>query len=127
MSQNQLANVEPRAAERVAERPAVSPRVDVYEQKDELLLVADLPGVGQDQLKIHIDADRLEIEARPAAARAGTVLVRESRRPDFRRVFVLPDGINREAIAAELRHGVLTLHLPKAAPAKTRRIEVKAG
>jgi HSP20 family molecular chaperone IbpA len=99
------------------ERPAVAPRVDVYESKDELLLVADLPGV---------ERDRLDIEAVRRPEHAGTPLVREARRYDYRRSFTLPDGIDRDQIAAELANGVLTLRLPKSAAVKPRRIAVKA-
>jgi HSP20 family molecular chaperone IbpA len=109
------------------ERPAVAPRVDVYESKDELLLVADLPGVERDGLTLHLDGDRLDIEAVRRPEHAGTPLVREARRYDYRRSFTLPDGIDRDQIAAELANGVLTLRLPKSAAVKPRRIAVKAA
>lgn len=100
--------------EAVQQRAGVAPRCDVFENKDEVLLVADLPGVGQDALRIDVDDERISLEGR-----------RETW--DFRRTFVLPDGIDREKIAAELKHGVLWLHLPKAAAVKPRRISVKAS
>jgi len=46
---------------------------------------------------------------------------------DFRRSFLLPEGIDRAKIEAELKQGVLWLHLPKAAAVKPRRISVKAS
>ncbi len=101
-------------AEAVQQRAGVAPRCDVFENKDEVLLVADLPGVGQDALKIDVDDDRISLEGR-----------RE--KYDFRRSFVMPDGIDRDKITAELKHGVLWLHLPKAAAVKPRRISVKAS
>ena len=100
--------------EAVQQRPAVAPRCDVFENKDEILLVADLPGVAQDGLRIDVDEERVMLEGK-----------RESY--DFRRSFLLPDGIDREKIDAELKHGVLWLHLPKAAAVKPRRITVKAS
>lgn len=101
-------------AEAVRQRPAVAPRCDVFENKDEVLLVADLPGVLQEALRIDVDEERVVLEGRRDAY-------------DFRRSFLLPDGIDRAKIAAELKNGVLWLHLPKAAAIKPRRIEVKAG
>src|SRR5258706_1906979 len=84
----------PSDVEAVQQRPAVAPRCDVFENKDEVLLVADLPGVGQEALRIDVHDERLSVEGR-----------RESY--DFRRTFVMPDGIDRDKIAAELRNGVL--------------------
>jgi HSP20 family molecular chaperone IbpA len=101
-------------AEAVQQRAGIAPRCDVFENKDEVLLVADLPGVSEDTLRIDVVDERISLEGR-----------RESY--DFRRSFVLPDGIDREKIAAELKHGVLWLHLPKAAAVKPRRITVKAS
>ena len=113
--------------EAVAERPSVAPRCDIFENKDELLLVADLPGVTQETLKIHLDADQLSIEGRPSEEPEGNVLQREFRLVDYRRSFLVPDMIDREKVSAELRNGVLHLHLPKSAAVKPRQIEVKAG
>ena len=100
--------------EAVQQRAAVAPRCDVFENKDEVLLVADLPGVDQEGLRIDVVDERISLEGR----REGF---------DFRRSFVLPDGIDRDKIGAELKHGVLWLHLPKAAAIKPRRIAVKAS
>ncbi len=113
--------------EAVAERPAVAPRCDIFENKDELLLVADLPGATQDQLRINLDAEQLTIEARCDESVAGNPLQREFRVVDYRRSFLVPDVIDREKVSAELKGGVLYLHLPKSAAVKPRRIEVKAG
>ena len=113
--------------ERVAERPAVAPRVDVFENKDELLLIADLPGVSEGNLKIHLDEEELTIEGRPDEERTESALQREFRPFDYRRSFVVPTGIDRNLIKAELTNGVLWLHLPKSDALKPRRIEVKAG
>jgi HSP20 family protein len=102
-----------RDAEAVQQRAALAPRCDVFENKDEVLLVADLPGVSQEALRIDVDDERISVEGRRDAY-------------DFRRSFLMPDGIDREKIDAELKNGVLWLHLPKAAAVKPRRIEVKA-
>jgi len=113
--------------EKVAARPTVTPRVDIYENNDELLLLADLPGVNEDRLRIHIDKDQLTLEGVAAVEPTATVVAREWRAFDYSRTFVLPGGIDTAKIAAELKDGVLRLHLPKADAVRPRRIEVKGG
>jgi HSP20 family protein len=63
----------------------------------------------------------------PAAVEGQTVVHRERGFGRFERSFTLNFGVDREAIAAECADGVLTVRLPKAEPARARRIEVRAG
>src|SRR5262245_4363623 len=113
--------------EGVGTRPLATPRVDIYENTDELLVIADMPGVTQSDLKIDVDEERLVIDGRPAEDNFGTPLARELEPVEYRRSFVLPQGIDRDKVSAELRNGVLWLHLPKSPAVKPRRVEVKSG
>jgi HSP20 family protein len=116
--------------ERVAERPTRTPFVDVFENEDEYLLQADMPGVSKDALTIRIDADELVIDGKRGDGEAkveGRALEVETRPADYHRKFTLPEGVDADAISAELAAGVLTLRLPKSAGVKPRRIEVKAA
>jgi HSP20 family protein len=107
---------------------AAAPRVDIYENKDELLLVADLPGATEESVKVHLDKDVLTVEARvEEPAKPGTALAREWRPTDWRRTFLVPNTIDRDRIVAELKDGILRLQLPKSDGVKPRRIEVRAG
>lgn len=106
-------------AEKMAERPTFAPPVDIYENKDEILIYADVPGVAQDDLVVNLDKDQLTIEAHRAA---GT-----ERAFDYKRTFVVPRGIDAERIGANLQNGVLKLTLPKSAAMKPRQIAVNAG
>jgi len=108
-------------------RPAVAPECDIYESNDEILLVADLPGVSTDGLSINVDNGELALEAKRALSIAGTPIGGEIRDCDFQRRFALPPGIDSVKINAELRHGVLHLHLPKSDALKPRQISVRAG
>lgn len=116
-----------RVPERVSERPAAVPRVDLFENDEELLLVADLPGVKKDGLDVQFHDGTLSIEGRrnPTHEQAA-LLRREYQTTDFVRHFLVPEGIDVGKIAAELRNGTLTLHLPKAEAAKPRKIAVRA-
>ena len=113
-------------AEKIEQRAVVAPAVDVFENDNELLVVADLPGVTQDKMSIHFEKGRLTIEGRRARP-AHSARIGEIEAADFRRTFLVPQGIDAERIAADLSQGVLSVHLPKHASVKPRRIEVKAS
>lgn len=114
------------AADKAEPRAAIAPAVDVFENENELLVVADLPGVTQDRMNIHFEKGRLTIEGRRSAP-AWTPRLTEAASADFRRTFLVPQGIDAERITAELAQGVLTVHLPKHASLKPRRIDIKAS
>jgi len=113
--------------EPVQQRNWQTPPFDIYENKEELLLIADLPGVKTDHLKIHMDKNELTIEGLRTVVKHDHVLAQESEVCDFRRTFVVPPGIDEEKIKAETKYGVLRLHLPKSEAVKPRQIQVKAG
>jgi HSP20 family protein len=114
------------APERVEERVTVRPRVDVYENRDELLLLADLPGAGKDTINVHLDKGQLTIEARRAGGELrGTLLVAEHRPLDYHRAFAIPQGIDGAKIDAQFTDGVLRVRLPKSEALKARRIDVR--
>jgi HSP20 family molecular chaperone IbpA len=109
------------------ESPALVPPVDVSEDAEGITMIADLPGVPRDNLKLHVEGDTLTIEAdialpAPTGMEASHA---EVSLPRYRRMFTLSKELDTDAIAAELRHGVLTLRIPKARHAQPRRIEVR--
>jgi HSP20 family protein len=118
---------ESEGAEGLQQRPAVAPAVDVFEDKDELLILADVPGVGKDDVTIHLEKGKLTIEAKRNEPAQGNLLAAEYRPLDYRRTFLVPQGIDADKIVAELNLGVLRLHLPKAASLKPRQIQIKTS
>lgn len=118
---------QPKPADKRETQPTVEPPVDVYENKEELLVVADLPGVDNNELGIRLENGELTIEGKRAGFPDGRGLVQEFRATDYRRTFLVPEGIDGEKISAELKHGVLRVHLPKSAALKPRQIAIKAG
>ena len=123
-----LAKKETQSLVQSDQRPAMTPACDIYENKDEVLLLADLPGVTSDGLKINIENGELALEARrELPVGKGTAIGLEFRSCDFRRRFAVPTGIDNAKVAAELKDGVLRLHLPKSESLKPRQISVKAG
>jgi HSP20 family molecular chaperone IbpA len=103
------------------------PPVDIFETKDGLTVVADLPGVEQSALDIRVAEGILTIEAKTAHAAPGTPVAREYELLNFFRQFELPEEVDADRISADLKHGVLTLKLPKKEAAKPRKIQVQVG
>ena len=115
-----------RAPERVQQRFTVAPRVDVYENANELLLLCDVPGATQESVSIQLDKGQLTIEASRKDEMTGSALVAEYRPADYARVFSVPQGIDAAKIDAQLSGGVLRLRLPKSEALRPRRIEVRS-
>jgi HSP20 family molecular chaperone IbpA len=112
-------------------QPTVTPYVDVFENANEILLWADVPGAATGGVEVHLENGRLTLSARraakPEAAASGAALQTEQRAYDYHRVFTVPADIDPTKIEAELRSGVLKVKLPKSEALKPRRIEVKAS
>jgi HSP20 family molecular chaperone IbpA len=113
--------------ERSAPRPVFMPPADIYETGDNLVVMCELPGVGSDGVDITLERRVLTIRGRAADQQhAGYQRVyTEYSDGDYERVFTLSEDIDRDRIEATARDGVLHLILPKAAPAKARKIELK--
>ena len=101
------------------------PAVDIYEAGDTMTLVADLPGVQEQDLEITINKDILTIEAHGAKYPEGRSGAKEFHYGRYRRQFRLTEAVDSGKVSAELTRGVLTLTLPKVAAAVPRRVEVK--
>ena len=109
-------------------RRAAAPAVDVFENADELLIVADVPGVANDGIDLKVENDTLTLVARrPDPEGAAPALVREFEEVDYEATYRIPAGIDAAAITAETKNGTLVVRLPKAAAAKTRKIVVRSG
>ena len=123
----QLAKRANASAEPVQHYDTIAPPVDVYENADELLLVADVPGASYDGIDVQLEKGQLTILARRIDETPGTPIVTEYRSHDYFRVFSVPQGIDASKIDAQLTAGVLRLRLPKSESLKPRRIEVRQG
>jgi HSP20 family molecular chaperone IbpA len=102
----------------------ITPPVDIYETSADLVVMADLPGVTKDDLDIRVESNLLTIRGHAHHIAPGTPVYQEYELLPFFRQFELSEKIATEKITAEFRHGVLFLHLPKAAETKPRKIEV---
>lgn len=111
------------------EPAALIPPVDVIEDATGITLYADLPGVPKDKLRVHVEADTLSIEGELALEipQGMESTHAEVSLPRYRRVFTLSKELDADKVAAELKHGVLTLRIPKASHAQPRRVEVRVA
>ena len=116
-------------AQRMPPRPVFLPPADIYETNDAIVVMAEMPGVGPDGVDITLERRVLTIRGRSSAnERTGYQRVyNEYADGDYERVFTLSEAIDRDKIEATLRDGVLHLVLPKAEPARARRIELKTS
>jgi HSP20 family molecular chaperone IbpA len=116
-----------RREETRADERYINPPVDIFETKDGLTVVADLPGVDRGDLDVRVADGLLTLQARTTHVAPGTPMAREYELLDFYRQFELPEAVDSDKIRAELKHGVLALHLPKKEKAKPRQIQVTVG
>jgi len=126
--QNEQTPATTQGAQRVPSRPVFLPPADIYETKDSIVVLAEMPGVPPEGVDLTLERRVLTIRGRSAAGEhTGYQRVyNEYADGDFERVFTLSENIDRDRIEARLKDGVLHLVLPKAETAKARRIELKA-
>jgi len=119
----------PKEGEQLNQCPVFLPSVDIFESKEAITLVADIPGVNPDALNIDLSDNELTIEgkAQYSAEENERFLLQEYEVGKYYRKFALSNVIDQAKISAELKDGVLRLVLPKIEEAKPRKIEVKAA
>jgi HSP20 family molecular chaperone IbpA len=102
------------------------PPVDIYEEEDRLVVLADLPGVRKEGLSVQVEQGILTIEGRITHEMPGSLVQREFALIPFFRQFRITEAIDPNRIRASLKHGVLRLDLMKAEKAKPRQIPVES-
>lgn len=117
------------SAQRMPPRPVFMPPADIYETKDSIVVLAEMPGVSSEGVDISLERRVLTIRGRSASQdHSGYQRVyNEYSDGDYERVFTLSENIDRDRIEATLKDGVLQLVLPKAEAAKARKIELKSS
>ena len=91
---------------------------DIFENDDEYLIVADLPGVSPDRLEATVHGDRLSVH--------GTRTTQDVELT-YERTFTLPQNADVSAVEATIQHGVLSIRVPKTQESKPRRITVRGS
>lgn len=93
---------------------ATTPPIDVFENEQEFLMVADLPGVAQGAADVTLEESRLVLNAQGVGRR-------------YRREVLVPPSVDAEKVSASMKAGVLTVHLPKRAAYQPRQIQVRGA
>ena len=108
--------------------PTTNPLMNVWEDDENLVVEAELPGMELGDLEIYVHGDQLSVkgERKEPACEQGAYHRRERSHGKFARVLELPFQADEDKVAAAFKNGVLTITLPKRAEAKPRRIEVRA-
>jgi HSP20 family protein len=104
------------------------PLMNVYDSKEEFVIVAELPGVKKDDIRLTVDNGLLTISGErktQSTPEKAEWLRNEIQTGNFSRVIGLPRQVNASGISAELTNGILRVVLPKAEEAKPREVKIK--
>jgi HSP20 family protein len=106
-----------------------TPPIDVYETADGYVITIEVPGLTREQVDIAVEDSRLVVRGRRLEANPGGDAVHyhliERGHGAFARSFEFPQKVAVDGVKADLAQGVLTIVLPKAPPAASRRIDVR--
>ena len=128
MAEQPTTSLAQRSAEHVSDGPTFIPPTDIFETKDNIVMLLDMPGADPESLNVTLERRELGVAARSTISppQGYTAVHAEYRPGGYERSFNLPDEVDNERIDAVFKDGVLRLTLPKAQmPAK--KITVKAA
>lgn len=119
--------VQPTEVEPTRERRVFTPRTDIFETNEDIVVLADMPGVHEQNVDITLEQNKLTLNGFVEASShdGHSLTYGEYGIGDYHRQFTLPNAVDREAISATMKNGVLKLVLPKSNGAKLRKISVR--
>ena len=106
------------------------PAMDLVETDDHFVLRADLPGLGEEDVRLEVADDVLTLSGERAfehEAKKDGFYRLERATGAFSRSLTLPEGVDAEAIAASFDKGVLEIRIPKPEQRRPRRVEIAVG
>jgi len=104
------------------------PTMDITENQSEYVVIAEMPGVKKEDVKITYEKNLLKVQGQRKSSEIpqdARVLLNELRVRDFSRSIRIPVEVDVNDLSAELENGILRIVVPKAEEAKPRQIEVK--
>ena len=127
IQQKQMAQT-PVETERTKNRKVYIPKVDIYETKESMVLIADMPGVDETSVDIMLEKNVLTITGSvdPVLREGYTLAYSEYDTGDYERAFTISDEMDRDKIDATVKNGILKVVLHKAEQAKAKKIAIRA-
>lgn len=110
------------------EKEAASPPLDIYEEGNNLMVKASIPGLKPEEIKVEVRGDLLRIygeSKKEEEKKERNYHLREHRYTRFERSVALPSEVETDRAEAVFENGVLTLTLPRSEAAKTKAIPIK--
>jgi HSP20 family protein len=108
----------------------VFPNINIYNGNSDIVVLAEVPGVRQEDMDVSITGDTLTIKGRKTSGIDNEEKIRFERRErgsgEFTRVVILPDRVAGNNMSAKLKDGILTVTLPKSEAAKPKQITVQS-
>lgn len=119
----------PMQAERTKTKKVYVPRADIYETKENIVLVTDMAGVDEKSIDITLEKNVLTISGtvEPLAFKGYSMAYAEYDTGDYQRAFTISNEVDRERIEAKVKNGVLRVILHKAEQVKARKIAIRAA
>jgi HSP20 family protein len=108
---------------------SIVPAIDLYQNEDEVVVKASLPGLRTEDVHISVTADVLTLRGEfkeESEQKENTYHLRENRYGEFERQVMLPTDVQSDKAKADFENGILTITLPKAETVKPRTINIKA-
>jgi HSP20 family protein len=106
---------------------SVGPAIDLYQNEDEVIVKASLPGLKSEDLHISVTADVLTLSGefkQESDKKEATYHIREHRYGSFERSVILPTDVQTDKAKADFKDGILTIRLPKAETVKPKTINI---
>jgi HSP20 family molecular chaperone IbpA len=115
--------------ETVSQAPTFLPPADIYETKDTVVMMLEMPGADPQSLNVTLDKRILTItaSAKSFAPQGYTQVHAEYEDGNYERVFTLSELVDGDHIDAEFKNGVLRVTLPKTTPSPAKKINVRAA
>ncbi len=113
---------------KLRELEGISPSVDMYDSKDEIVVKAEIPGVEKENINISLTDSTLTIKGemkKEEETKEEDYYYSERSYGSFGRMLSLPAKVQADKIKASFRNGILEIHLPKAEEAKPKEVKVE--
>lgn len=112
--------------ERTRAKRVYAPAVDIIERKEDIVVLADVPGADEKSVDISLEKNILTIYGKVEEEKLENISLNAAEYGvgDYQRTFTLSDEVDRDRIKATVKNGVLKIILPKADTVKTKKISV---